>query len=1200
MTAGAHGLPPVDPAYRLDGAPVEPEAFYRVACDPRRSVVVEACAGAGKTWMLVARILRALLDGAEPQQILAITFTRKAAGEMRGRLAELMQAAAQGSAQDRVTALRQRGMDEASARAAAPRLAVLAEQLLGAGRRVEIRTFHGWFGQLLRAAPHEMLERLGLAAEFGLLEDTEEIEPHLWRRFLSAVEAEPQLRADHARLVQQRGRSTTRDWLLAALRQRVEIERADAAGALEDSVPDAATWNARFAGLAHPVEAASTGPLRQQLLALAAGLGRGAVKAQDAARGIEQALAPDAQLTAQQRFEALWIALHTKLDEPRKLGKVVAPEALADILEELALVRDAIAQQDAHEEHLRLVRLSRVLLASYGALKRDDGLADMADLETCAEALLADSELSGWLQERLDARIGHLLIDEFQDTNPTQWRALHAWLDGYAGAGGGASGQAPLSVFLVGDPKQSIYRFRRADPRVFIEASRFVQQALGGRHLSCDHTRRNAPPVLGALNAVFGELAAQGRFEGFRAHTTESQDSGALWRLPAVMRPDKKAKPGRTGQAADAADTPNSDNASIAGPAAAPAAWRDSLLTPRQEAEEVLRMTEAQRVADAIARCLAGADGLPPCGPKEVFVLARKRASLLLVEEALRERGIPASAPSDQALADLPEARDLIALLDVLVSPAHDLSLAQALRSPMFDAEDEDLQALALEVAALRRQGREGDAAEPAPTGVAESAAADARRGDGPKPMPAREPARGPSWWSVLMAGAGAGRPALERARSLLPGWAEAARRLPPHDLIDRIFAEGDGLARTLAAVPASRRTLARVTLDALLWQSLQLDGGRHATPYGFVRALKRRPLTLPASAAPGTVQLMTIHGAKGLEAENVFLVDGLPEPPRPATASLLVDWPADADAPRRCAFLASEARCPPSLRVLLEEERAGRQREELNGLYVAITRAKRRLVVSATQPHGSPPQPGPWQRLADAGVPEWPASVEEGGATAGGAADADAGDPRPAQQVGGGVAPGGDLGGPAAEPPLLLNVLPRFSPRGEGGAWTPHVDASASDDENAAARLGRAVHRVLEWLPAPERLGEACEFAAQAFDVEVGGAEEVRRIVGRILESPDCRPFFDPLQFDWSANELPIAWQGEQLRLDRLVRRRGADGRRQWWVLDHKLQHDPLTVPANLAQLSRYREAVRALNPGDDVQAAFITGAGKLRVLDP
>ena len=82
----------------------------------------------------------------------------------------------------------------------------------------------------------------------------------------------------------------------------------------------------------------------------------------------------------------------------------------------------------------------------------------------------------------------HLLIDEFQDTNPLQWQALHAWLSSYAGAGGDAP-----SVFIVGDPKQSIYRFRRAEPQVFLAAQDFIARGLGGDRLSCDHTHRNAP-----------------------------------------------------------------------------------------------------------------------------------------------------------------------------------------------------------------------------------------------------------------------------------------------------------------------------------------------------------------------------------------------------------------------------------------------------------------------------------------------------------------------------------------------------------------------------------------------------------------------------------------------------------------------------------------------------------------------------------
>ena len=79
---------PLEPAYRADGHNCDAARFYALACDPTRSGVVEACAGAGKTWMLVSRIVRALIAGAAPGEILAITFTRKAASEMRARLHE--------------------------------------------------------------------------------------------------------------------------------------------------------------------------------------------------------------------------------------------------------------------------------------------------------------------------------------------------------------------------------------------------------------------------------------------------------------------------------------------------------------------------------------------------------------------------------------------------------------------------------------------------------------------------------------------------------------------------------------------------------------------------------------------------------------------------------------------------------------------------------------------------------------------------------------------------------------------------------------------------------------------------------------------------------------------------------------------------------------------------------------------------------
>lgn len=1080
-------------AYRIDGALVAPAEFYRVACDPRRSVVVEACAGAGKTWMLVSRILRALLAGAEPPQILAITFTRKAAGEMRERLQAWLEEFAHASQAQRIAALVQRGCDAAEAAALAAPLAGLQQRLLDAGRAVEIRTFHGWFSQLLRAAPMDLLNRLGLHADLELLEDRSDLQPQYWRGFLAAVAADADLRADHARLLRDHGRHMAQQWLEAALEQRVEIERADAAGTLAPSIAPAAALWPRYAGLATPAAALRAPALAASLARLAGDFAASGKSLQiEAARRLVDGLQlPDDEAA----FEAVWSALHTKAGEPKKRMGDRADHAEACAA--LAEIRDAIAQQRAHETHARLVRLARALLAAYRDAKRARGLADMADLEHCAEQLLGDAACSGWIQERLDARLRHLLIDEFQDTSPLQWRTLDAWLSGYAGAGGGASGQHGLAVFIVGDPKQSIYRFRRADPRVFGQAREFVVQALDGAHLACDHTRRNAPAVLQALNAVFERAQAQAEFSDFRAHTTASDATGSVALLPVVPRPPRERSAG-----------------------AAPA-WRDSLNVPRIEAEEALRMVEARCVADEIAALLAEGGHRPA----DVMVLCRKREPLRHVAQALRERGIAHVAPEQRELAAAPEVQDLLALLDVLASPGHDLSLARALRSPVFGASDADLAALAL--AARATGGRTG-------------------------------------WWTALLADAShdwRDRPALERARSLLPRWRGVAAALPPHDLLDRIVAEGEVRERYAAAVPATTRAAALAAIDALLGQALLQDGGRYATPYGLVRALRRERVLLPPPAESDAVQLLTIHGAKGLEARAVFVVDAMPQPPRPDAASLLIDWPADAHAPRCCAFVASESRCPPSLRRLLAQEQAGRAREEMNALYVAMTRAEASLVFSATEPHPAVPPGSTWQRLADAGVP-----VRE------------ARRPQPAAAA--------DAGGAAA----VLRVLPVLPAR-PAGAPAPAVETQ----DDAAARLGRAVHRVLEWLPAPAALAHAALAAAQEFGVAAGMAPRIEAIARAVLANPACRRFYDPAQLLWAGNEVPVVRQGEPLRIDRLLQLRDGAGEGEWWVLDYKLQHAPDAVQAYRAQLHGYREAVAALVRGGRVRAAFITGDGAL-----
>ncbi|MBI2734698.1 MAG: UvrD-helicase domain-containing protein [Aquabacterium sp.] len=1103
-------------AYEVNGEIVPADLFYQVACDPHRSVVVEACAGAGKTWMLVSRILRALLDGVPPNQILAITFTKKAAGEMRERLHAWLRDFAHASDARRELELRIRGVAADRVAEMAPRLQQLYAAWLDEGRGVDIHTIHGWFSRLVKAAPLDILNELSLPPELNLVEDTSEHWPELWGRMLRRLDAQAPSRKNSQvagpeyiafmAVVREVGRFNAEAWLHTALDNRLELTLADQGGHLAGGVPSAAAWSEQWAGLTMPCDALARESVAAQFWSLARQLAtsKGA-KAQKAGVAIEQAMGLS-DLTA--RAQALIKALLTDKGEPRKQLGDMADLAWAQAW--LIDLQQALVQQQAHVLHEHMVQLSRGLFEEYARFKTERGLADMVDLELAAARLLGDPILSGWIQERLDSQVRQLLMDEFQDTSPLQWQTLKSWLSGYAGAGGGQSGRHPISVFLVGDPKQSIYRFRRADPRVFGAAKTFVLEALEGDLLACDHTRRNAPGIIQALNLVMGQACAEGRFPGFRHHTTASEADSRIRVLPSVMR--------STGTQAEEDE-----------------AWRDSLLTPRERAHTSIKEMEAQQVAQAIA-VMVRQEGI---APSDIFVLGRKRATLAMVAQALDEHALPHIAPEDTRLIDTPEVRDLVAALDALVSPHHDLALAHALKSPLFGVTDDEL----LQLAAVVKQAGQ-------------------KR----------------TWWEGLqhMVLLPECPPSLRRAAELMQAWAELARVLPPHDLLERVVTDSGYRARLLACVPASRRVQALFHVDALLSQSLDMDAGRDATPYRWVRALKRLPLNLPPRSQADAVQLLTIHGAKGLEAKVVFMIDTDPEPARKDSYALMVDWPESDERPRRCAFIRSQSSPPPSLASSLEQDREADQREELNALYVALTRAREQLVFSRTQPRGQGADSW-WQRLVSS----------------------EAIDPEQAWQPDLREAPPSQ-GHSAAKAPVVHLTLPALVARaghdvGDGSGGAPGNEASSTEQ-----LLGQVVHRVLEWLtplPVSQRTAAAIERAVQSASkaLALGAAHHgaARHLVETILSAPALQPWLDPARLAWAGNEVALHEQGQVLRIDRLVALDTAHGR-QWWVLDYKLQHRPQALAAYRAQMSRYVAAVSALQPGEPVRAAFITGAGE------
>lgn len=1105
-------------AYEHNGRPVSREAFYAIACDPARSVAVEACAGAGKTWMLVSRMLRALLDGCAPHEILAITFTKKAAGEMRQRLQEWLEQFSHKPLDELTAELIARGISPQGAQDKREALQNLYRQLLEAGRPPQIRTFHSWFAALLGTAPLALLQQQGLPAHFELLEDDAEAVREVWPPFLQTVAESASLRADYEAVVARHGRSQTHKALAAALAKRVEFDLADAAGVVDASVPPFHQAYPDLAALAEPAEALQTEAALQRWRSRASALGAEANKTpQKAADAIIDALAcTDLNQRLDMLRKAMFVAKEDRLS--KNLEKFPAAQEAEPELQRLLVAR---RQHEAWQHQQRMARLARCLIAQFAAVKQQHGWVDMNDVERTALVMLADPVLSGWVQERLDARIRHLLVDEFQDTNPLQWQALHAWLAGYAGSGGGSA--AP-SVFIVGDPKQSIYRFRRAEPQVFIAAQAFVRDGLGGDLLSCDHTRRNAQGVIAAVNAVMGQAQAQQETSGFRDHTTESKHTGQLLRLPAITDADD----GGQGATRD------------------PLAWRDSLTEPRHEAEETQRMRECTQAAAWVAAQIAS--GTPP---KEVLVMARKRDRLATMQEALRALHLPCVQPEKSDLFDAPEVQDMVALLDTLVSPTHDLSLARALKSPLFGLGDDALVALAL----LRRQPEHA----------------------------------GCSWFDLLLKSEllPLDMQALGAVLVQYQGWVQ---RLPPHDALHAIYEHGDVLARFAAAAPVTQRQAVQANLRALLAAALQHDGGRYLTPYAFVRAMKKGGVRAPGRADAQAIRLLTVHGAKGLEADCVLLLDTDTRPQKAETMGVLVDWPGEQPAPSAFIFLASESNPPPSAEATLAAEQQARSREELNMLYVAMTRAKHCLALSSVQPGNSAPGSW-WNRLA-------PLVTE---------VDLQAQAP---------AAHGAEAAAPADVPetftipslPALPEVLQTARVHTAAGLEGEAPVAMPGDAESTPlSRQGDAMHQLLEQAGvAGAPLADvrahgwpAARLARLAVDHDItpAAAEQAARMAQAILAGEGAWAW-DAALIQTAINEAPLHYQGQSLRIDRLVQRRvvqAGDPLAGWWVLDYKSATQPQRQQALVAQLQRYREAVSVLMPGEVVHAAFLTGDGRM-----
>ena len=1086
-----------------------------VALDPRQSVVVEACAGSGKTWLLVSRILRLLLSGVKPGEILAITFTRKAAQEMQMRLHEWLRLIA--TQDDEVVRrfLAEREVHDASDEAMT-RARGLYYDCLTVQPAVTINTFHGWFMQIIQRAPLNS----GLMVGMQLLEHTSILHEESRQAFLDDLRTKPDSAAaqDIEWLFDQFGLDKTWVLLDAFVGKRAEwwaytSGHKDAVGYAMEQLR--AELNVDLGHEPATLLLDKAFELKAEAFVDLLQTGSSAQKAHATKLGNAVRLA-----NADDRFEALSEVLFTQAGEPRRFtanqGQDQEHYAVlyAELFDAVECVRDALTERATLRMNGAALSCGAALLEYYQDAKLRQQLMDFTDVEWQVCRLLGQSDCAEYMQHKLSNRYQHVLLDEFQDTNPVQWGILQAWF-----AASAAVDLRP-TIFVVGDPKQSIYRFRRADARLFGEAGVWLQQEFNARHLSQNVTRRNAHKILCAVNGVFGEQPDG--FCDFETHTTHHMS------LPGFVSVLPLAK---------------IDGVADANAPSSPRGLRNPLLDPHGECAADDRDVEAQQFADEIANIVThwsvcDADGTTRRAEyRDIMVLVRRRTHLRVYENALRVGRIPFLTSRRGGLLDTAEAEDVQVLLIFLVTPFADLALAQVLRSPLFSCADADLMQIA--------QGEDKG-----------------------------------GWWHRIRSRVEAGTASTEllRAYHLLCTWLDLVDRFPIHDLLDRIYFEGDLLRRYAATVPTEQHETVRANLQALIEIALNVDAGRYPSLPRFLAKIRElreaegneSPDEGRVGEVGNAVRIYTIHEAKGLEAPIVWLLNAN-DTWRPADSSgVLFDWQPSVERPTHFSLFADKKKLEPKRARYFDADERCARREEMNLLYVAMTRAKQALVVSGSGQLEDASWYGRILMVAEGG--ENPLLIEpdrHASATPGAPADVDA-------------------------------ALRRSLPTGKRVA-------SPTDEQRKGTCLHVLLQKIAPSSSLPDasgvhpggvaQVGELVDMIALQLEYGIAAADMklLRQQAERLLVLSELRRFFDPQHYRFACNELPyVNARGELHRIDRLV-----EFDDEVWVLDYKSGSTSDSAPHH-KQMQEYRLAMQAVYVTKVVRCALLFLDGTLRELEP
>jgi ATP-dependent helicase/nuclease subunit A len=873
--------------------PAPVRATQARASDPAASSFVSANAGAGKTHVLVQRVIRLLLDGVPPEKILCITFTKAAAANMAERIFSTLGHWVRLEDDWLDAAIREVGIAHPNAplRSRARKLFASALETPGG---LKVQTIHALCTRLLQQFPFEA----NVPARFAVLDERDQndmMERANLNVFLEAAR-QPESAIGRALLTAMASAAdvTFKDVVREACLSRAQFMAfTDEAGSAAAAVAQmSAALGVSASERIDDVEREILdGPVlpRQRWTEIANTLEAGSkTDAEQAGRLREAALASGSEQV--DKYLAVFLtdekmprkALLTRrfADNNPSLAQLFEAEGIR--LSPLIEQRRAVTTRDRTEA---LIHIATSAAMNYRREKQERGLLDYDDLIDKTLVMLKRVSPS-WVHYKLDRGVDHVLIDEAQDTSPRQWDIVEHIISEFT-AGAGARDGLVRTVFAVGDEKQSIFSFQGAAPREFDLRRRRLQRKFCDAGLRFDqvaftYSFRSGEAILKSVDHTFREQAIYRSIHsvdiGYPIHHSLSDAGPSLievWKLEEAE-----------------------DRSDIEG-------WRAPFDGVSVTSPEVKL---ARRIQAEIKRLIAsgaqtGSKGnRRPLRYGDVLVLVRRRGNIFdAVIQALKHAGIPVAGADRLKLTEHIAIIDLMNLADALLLPQDDLALAVALKSPLFGLEDDDLLTLA-----WARKGSLRNALEQQATS-----------------------------------------PRFKNALTRLQQCEQRFAHMTPFAFYAWLLGGDGGRARILRRLGHE----ANDALDEFLELALSHERKAPASLQGFLAWLRAADTEVKRDMeiSRDEVRVMTVHGAKGLEASVVFLVDTTSSPSdtqrlrlihlRPGNGGPVVVWAGKkVDDPPQVASARAAMLC--------ESEDEYRRL-----LYVAMTRAADRLIVAGCKP---------------------------------------------------------------------------------------------------------------------------------------------------------------------------------------------------------------------------------------------------------